>query len=81
MLHAFISLLLVLSVCFWLVQLVDLLLRDPDYFESHTHKLIWFIVLWISFILGAVWYYIWKRQAIKEFESRKYGVERSISKR
>jgi uncharacterized membrane protein YgcG len=52
------------AVSFWLIQVLDLLFRDLRFFESHTHKLIWFLVLVSGNIVGAVWYYIWKRQTI-----------------
>ncbi len=44
---------------FWLWQLKDLLFRDVGYFESHTHKLVWFLVLFVGNIIGAIWYYRW----------------------
>jgi len=49
---------------FWLVQVFDLLFRDLRFFESHTHKLIWFLVLVAGNIVGAVWYFIWKRAVV-----------------
>ena len=54
---------------FWLVQLLDLLFRSLEDFESHTHKLTWFLALLIGNIVAAVWYYIWKHEAIKERDS------------
>ncbi len=52
------------GILFWLIQVIDLLFRDLRFFESHTHKLTWFLVLVVGFIVGAVWYSIWKRQVI-----------------
>ena len=49
---------------FWLIQVLDLLLRDLRFFESHTHKLTWFLVLVAGNIVGAIWYYVWKKAAI-----------------
>ena len=49
---------------FWLIQVIDLLSRDLRFFESHTHKLTWFLVLIAGNIVGAVWYYVWKKAAI-----------------
>ncbi len=49
---------------FWLLQVIDLLFRDLRFFESHTHKLTWFLVLIVGNIVGAVWYYVWKKAAI-----------------
>jgi hypothetical protein len=49
---------------FWLIQVFDLFMRDMRFFESHTHKLAWFLVLVAGNVVGAVWYYFWKRAAI-----------------
>ncbi len=49
---------------FWLIQVIDLLSRDLRFFESHTHKLTWFLVLIAGNIVGAIWYYVWKKAAI-----------------
>jgi len=54
---------------FWLVQLLDLLFRQQEDFESHTHKLAWFLALIIGNIVAAVWYYLWKYEAVKEHDS------------
>jgi len=54
---------------FWLVQLLDLLFRQQEDFESHTHKLAWFLALIIGNIVAAVWYYLWKHEAVKEHDS------------
>ena len=47
---------------FWLVQVIDLLMRDEAEFESHTHKLIWFVALFTGNIVGAIWYFRWKKR-------------------
>ncbi len=57
-------LLFCVGIIFWLIQVIDLLFRDMRFFESHTHKLTWFLVLVAGNIVGAVWYFIWKRQVI-----------------
>ncbi len=62
MLSDFIYLLALIAGLFWLIQLIDLLLRDLRHFESHTHKLTWFLVLVSGSLVGAVWYYVWKRR-------------------
>ena len=49
---------------FWLIQVFDLLFRDLRFFESHTHKLTWFLVLIAGNIVGAIWYYVWRKAAI-----------------
>jgi hypothetical protein len=48
----------------WLIQVLDLLFRDLRFFESHTHKLTWFLVLVVGNIVGAIWYYGWKKAVI-----------------
>lgn len=52
------------AIGFWLIQVFDLFFRDLRFFESHTHKLAWFLVLVAGNIVGAIWYLVWKRQAI-----------------
>jgi hypothetical protein len=49
---------------FWLAQVIDLLLRDERDFESHTHKLTWFVVLVVGNLVGAIWYFGWKRRVV-----------------
>jgi hypothetical protein len=49
------------AVSFWVVQLVDLLRRDVSNFESHTHKLVWFVAFMVGNILAAWMYYHWKK--------------------
>ena len=64
MLYSFLYLFAGIAVLFWLIQVIDLLLRDVRGFESHTHKLAWFLVLVSGSIVGALWYYFWKRRVI-----------------
>lgn len=47
---------------FWLFQIVDLLLCDVSRFESHTHKLVWFLVVVLGNLIGAIWFFTWKRR-------------------
>lgn len=49
-----------LAGLFWLIQVFDLFFRDMDYFESHTHKLVWFIALCVGNIIAAIWYFVWR---------------------
>ena len=49
---------------FWISQLADVILIDRRRFESHTHRLVWFLVIVIGNIIGAVWYFVWKRQHV-----------------
>lgn len=64
MLYSFLYLLAGIAILFWLIQVIDLLLRDVRDFESQTHKLAWFLVLFSGSIVGAVWYYFWARRMI-----------------
>jgi hypothetical protein len=57
-------LVVVAAFCFWLVQVIDLLLRDAGDFESHTHKLTWFVVLVVGNLVGAIWYFGWKKRVV-----------------
>jgi hypothetical protein len=56
-------LVMVLAV-FWLMQVIDLIFSDLRFFESHTHKLTWFLVLIAGNLVGAIWYHVWKKAAI-----------------
>ncbi|HNY78364.1 MAG: PLDc N-terminal domain-containing protein [Sedimentisphaerales bacterium] len=64
MLSSFLYLLGLIAALFWLIQLIDLFIRDLRDFESHTHKLTWFLVLVSGSVVGAVWYYFWTRRII-----------------
>jgi hypothetical protein len=64
MLSSFLYLLGIIVGLFWLSQLIDLFIRDPREFGSHTHKLTWFLVLVSGSVVGALWYYFWKRHVI-----------------
>jgi hypothetical protein len=55
-------LVVVVAFVFWLIQIVDLFMRDDADFESHTHKLTWFVVLVVGNIVGAIWYFGWKKR-------------------
>jgi hypothetical protein len=54
----------VVAFGFWLVQVIELLLRDEAQFESHTHKLTWFVALFTGNVVAAIWYYSWKRRGV-----------------
>jgi len=60
--------LVTVAFLFWLFQLIDVLFRDDQRFESHTHRLIWFLVVFVTNIIGAVWYLAWKRQTAEAQE-------------
>ncbi len=64
MLSSLLYLLGLIAALFWLIQLIDLFIRDLRDFESHTHKLTWFLVLVSGSVVGAVWYYFWTRRII-----------------
>lgn len=65
-------LLLPVAILFWISQIIDLVFRDTKYFENHTHKLTWFLVMIVGNLLGAIWYYNWKRNAIRKYIWRSY---------
>jgi hypothetical protein len=54
----------VVAFGFWVVQVIDLLRRDEAQFESHTHKLTWFVALFTGNLVAALWYYFWKRRGV-----------------
>jgi len=75
MLPGFVYLIAVFAACFWLVQVFDLFFRELDYFESHMHKLVWFIALCVGNIVAAIWYFIWIRNTIKAFNENQYRLK------
>ena len=75
MISAILYVLLVLAAFFWLVQVIDVLVRHPAHFESHTHKLTWFLVVFLSHIVGAAWCFFWRREAVKEHDRRAEAVK------
>ena len=70
MIPSIVYILAVFAACFWLVQVIDLLRQPLDYFESHTHKLVWFIALCVGTLIAAVWYFIWIRNTITGFNKK-----------
>ena len=70
MMELIVFLIVLIVALFWFSQLSDLLLRETKYFESHTHKLTWFLVIVSGTLIGAIWYYNWKRKAILKYEWR-----------
>lgn len=64
MAHVISLVVLYAAIGFWLIQAFDLFFRDLRFFESHTHKLTWFLVLVAGNVVGAIWYYVWKKQTI-----------------
>lgn len=56
--------LMYVGILFWLIQVLDLLFREQRFFESHTHKLTWFLVLVAGNLVGALWYFLWRRQVV-----------------
>ncbi|MEN8127182.1 MAG: hypothetical protein ABFR90_05165 [Planctomycetota bacterium] len=70
MLPCFVYIVAVIAALFWLVQVIDLLYRPQDYFESHVHKLVWFIALCVGNIIAAIWYFVWIGNTIKAFNEK-----------
>ncbi len=61
MLNTLVIILGIAVFAFWLVQVISVLALDVSHFESHTHKLIWFLVVFSGSIVGAVWFFLWRR--------------------
>ena len=56
------AIVLLVAGAFWVFQLIDVVLVERRQFESHTHRLVWFLAIVIGNIVGAIWYFVWKRQ-------------------
>jgi len=54
----------VLAGIFWVVQLLNVLCTEVACFESHSHKLLWFLVVLMGSIVGALWYASWRKEAM-----------------
>jgi len=63
----------VLCLIFWAIQIINVIFTEIKYFENHTHKLMWFAAIFVSFIIGAIWYVVWKNER-KQILSRKVQV-------
>lgn len=50
-----------------ILQIIDVMVRDIYYFDNHTHKLVWFLVIVVGNIIGAIWYYRWKRIVLEDY--------------
>jgi hypothetical protein len=66
MAHFFSLIIVVMVAIIWISQILDVLFRDIKYFDNHTHKLTWFLVIFTGSIIGAIWYYLWKRSTIQQ---------------
>lgn len=55
--------------CFWFIQLLGVMFQNLKYFENHTHKLLWFLVVFLVPLVGALWYMLWKRQRLKSYKT------------
>ena len=65
---------------FWLGRLIDLLCRDVSDFESHTHKLVWFIAIIVGNIVGAIWYSRWiNRKLKKDYQETQLAINREMA--
>ncbi|MBN2685951.1 MAG: hypothetical protein JXR40_11780 [Pontiellaceae bacterium] len=75
-----IYIILIFSFVFWLGRLIDLLCRDVSDFESHTHKLVWFIAIMVGNIIGAIWYSIWIKNVLKmSYQEEQMAINREIA--
>jgi peptidoglycan biosynthesis protein MviN/MurJ (putative lipid II flippase) len=62
MTHSLVTIVAMAAFAFWLAQLIELFTLNVSYFESHTHKLVWFLVIFTGNIVGAIWFFVWKRR-------------------
>lgn len=62
MTHSLVAIVATVAFAFWLAQLIKLFTLNASYFESHTHKLVWFLVIFAGNIVGAIWFFVWKRR-------------------
>ena len=53
-----------IGLIFWLWQLVSVAFMDGRYLRSPLHKLICFALVFFIPIIGALGFFIWKRQAV-----------------
>ena len=72
-------------VLFWVCQLVRVCSLDSRYFESHSHRLLWFLVVLFTVIFGAVWFFFWKRgrlaaEAARRKETRIHELADSLKR-
>jgi hypothetical protein len=49
----------VVAVLYWFSQSIRVLATSVDVFESHAHKLLWFLTVVFVPVLGAVWFAVW----------------------
>ncbi len=61
MAYLLITILAIVAFAFWLAQLIEAISLNVSYFESHTHKLVWFLVILSGTVIGAIWFFVWKR--------------------
>jgi uncharacterized membrane protein len=58
-----------IGLIFWLWQLISVAFTDGRYLRSPLHKLICFVVVAFVPVIGALAFFIWKRQAVARVEA------------
>lgn len=49
---------------FWLNQFMRVVSADNGQFESHAHRLLWFVVVLLFPLFGAIWFFVWSRKKL-----------------
>ncbi|MHB1158476.1 MAG: hypothetical protein ACYC26_16755 [Phycisphaerales bacterium] len=44
---------------YWVMQIIAVIVAPDRFFESHTHRLAWFLVVVFVPLIGAIWFSIW----------------------
>lgn len=47
---------------YWACELVRVASLPDELFESHMHRLTWFLIVFVTGIIGAVWFRTWSKQ-------------------
>jgi len=53
------SFIAIFGILYWVAQLIRVMLADAALFESHTHRLVWMLVVLSTGIIGAIWFGAW----------------------
>ena len=70
MLNLILFLVVLVSIFFWMTQVIDLLFLEVSRLESHQHKLIWFLVVFLGSVVGALWFFTWNRRPADSVEMK-----------
>jgi nitrate reductase NapE component len=62
--HIVVAVIQIAAFLFWMFQIIRVLATDVDMFEDHKHKLLWFIVVVLVPVVGALWFAVWRHDTI-----------------